>query len=137
MGDSFYCSCQAVFTLPRISTDGPLIPPDLTGRITQHSLHTRHTTVTRCRPHYSNTSQIQDRPGILIALTWDSQKSCIQYRRISIIHPSYQPSLKMHYTKVCGHPFKLVDLAISVTPVADRCIKSSTLQCNLHSKYCQ
>ena len=36
------------------------------------------------------------------------------------------------FTKVCGHPFKLVDLAISATPVADRCIKSSTQQCNLH-----
>ena len=26
------------------------------------------------------------------------------------------------YTKVCGHPFKLGDSAISATPVADRCI---------------
>ena len=29
------------------------------------------------------------------------------------------------YTKVCGHPFKLVDSAISATTVADKCIKSS------------
>ena len=36
------------------------------------------------------------------------------------------------YTKVCGHPFKLLDLAISATPVADRCIKSSTWPFNLH-----
>ena len=36
------------------------------------------------------------------------------------------------YTKVCGHPFKLVDLAISATPAADRCIKWSTQPCNLH-----
>ena len=36
------------------------------------------------------------------------------------------------YTKVCGHPFKLVDSASSPTPVADRCIKSSTPPCNLH-----
>lgn len=34
------------------------------------------------------------------------------------------------YTQVCGHPFKLVDLAISATPVAYRCIKSSTQPCN-------
>ena len=33
------------------------------------------------------------------------------------------------YTKVCGHPFKLVDLAISATPVADKCIESSTQTC--------
>ena len=35
-------------------------------------------------------------------------------------------SLKIHpytYTKVCGHPVKLVDLAISGTLIADRCIK--------------
>ena len=36
------------------------------------------------------------------------------------------------YTKVCGHPFKLVDSAISATSVADRCIKSSTQPWNLH-----
>jgi hypothetical protein len=36
------------------------------------------------------------------------------------------------YTKVCGHPFKLVDLALSATPVADKCMKSSTQPCNLH-----
>ena len=36
------------------------------------------------------------------------------------------------YTKVCGHPFKFVDLAISATAIADRCIKSSTQSCNLH-----
>ena len=41
--------------------------------------------------------------------------------------------LCVHYIyKVCGHPFKLVDLAISATPIADRCIKSSTQPCNLH-----
>ena len=28
------------------------------------------------------------------------------------------------YTEVCGHPFKLVDSAISAIPVADRCIKA-------------
>ena len=33
--------------------------------------------------------------------------------------------------KVCGHPFKLVDLAISAKPVADRCVTSSTQPCNL------
>jgi transposase len=33
---------------------------------------------------------------------------------------------------VCRHPFKLVDSAISATPVADRCVKSSTQPCNLH-----
>ena len=33
--------------------------------------------------------------------------------------------------KVCGHPFKLVDSAISATPIADRCVKSSTQPCNL------
>ena len=36
------------------------------------------------------------------------------------------------YTKVCGHPLKCVDSAISATPVADRCIKSSTQPYNLH-----
>ena len=36
------------------------------------------------------------------------------------------------YTKVRGHPFKWVDLAISATPVADRCIKLRTPPCNLH-----
>ena len=30
------------------------------------------------------------------------------------------------------HPFNLVDLAISATPVADRCIKLSTQPCYLH-----
>ena len=44
----------------------------------------------------------------------------------------YQNYTYTIYTKVCGHPFKLVDSAISVTPVADRCIKSSTPPCNLH-----
>ena len=38
------------------------------------------------------------------------------------------------HTKGCGHPSKLVDLAISATPVADRCIKSSTQPCNLCSQ---
>jgi hypothetical protein len=38
------------------------------------------------------------------------------------------------YTKVCGHPFKLVDLTISDTPVADRCRKLSTQLCNLHKQ---
>ena len=36
------------------------------------------------------------------------------------------------YTNVCGHSFKLVDLAISATLVADRCIRLSTPPCNLH-----
>jgi hypothetical protein len=36
------------------------------------------------------------------------------------------------YRKVCGYPFKWVDLFISATPVADRCIKLSTHPCNLH-----
>jgi hypothetical protein len=36
------------------------------------------------------------------------------------------------YTKVCGHPFKWVDSAISAIPVAVRCIKSSTQPFNLH-----
>jgi hypothetical protein len=36
------------------------------------------------------------------------------------------------YTKVCGRPFELVDSAILATPVADRCIKSSTQPYNLH-----
>jgi hypothetical protein len=35
-------------------------------------------------------------------------------------------------SKVCGHPFKFVDWAISATSIADRCIKSSTGPCNLH-----
>ena len=34
------------------------------------------------------------------------------------------------YAKICGHPFKWVDLAISATPIADRCITSSTQPCN-------
>ena len=38
------------------------------------------------------------------------------------------------YTKVCGHPFILVDLAISAIPVAERCITSSTQPCNLHKQ---
>jgi hypothetical protein len=33
---------------------------------------------------------------------------------------------------VCGHPFKLVDSAISATPIADRCMKLSTQPCDLH-----
>ena len=35
------------------------------------------------------------------------------------------------YTTVCGHPLKLVDSAISATPVADRCITLSTQPCKL------
>uniref|UniRef100_A0A8C8FNR6 Pre-mRNA-splicing factor 38B n=1 Tax=Oncorhynchus tshawytscha TaxID=74940 RepID=A0A8C8FNR6_ONCTS len=35
------------------------------------------------------------------------------------------------YTKVCEHPLKLADLAISASPIADS-IKSSTQPCNLH-----
>ena len=31
-----------------------------------------------------------------------------------------------------GHPFQLEDSAISATPVAGRCIKSSTHSCNIH-----
>jgi hypothetical protein len=31
-------------------------------------------------------------------------------------------------------PFKLVDSAISATPVADRCIKVSTRPCNLYKQ---
>ena len=45
----------------------------------------------------------------------------------------------MHYIyymqyiyKKCGHYLKLVDSAISATPVADRYIKSSTQPCSLH-----
>ena len=34
--------------------------------------------------------------------------------------------------EVCGHPFRLVDSAVSVILVADRCIKLSTQPCNLH-----
>ena len=40
----------------------------------------------------------------------------------------------LYIQKVCGHPFKLVDSAVSATPVADRCIKSSTQPCNLHTQ---
>ena len=36
------------------------------------------------------------------------------------------------YTKVCGHYFIFVDLAISATPIADRCIKSSIYPYNFH-----
>ena len=36
--------------------------------------------------------------------------------------------------KVCGHHFKWVDSAISATPVADRCITSSTEPCILKRK---
>ena len=36
------------------------------------------------------------------------------------------------YTKVCGHPFKLVELAISATTVSDGGMKSSTQPCSLH-----
>ena len=36
------------------------------------------------------------------------------------------------YSKVFEHTFKVVDLAISITPVADRCIQLSTQACNLH-----
>ena len=36
------------------------------------------------------------------------------------------------YPKASEHPFKLVDLAILATPIADRCIKLSTTPCNLH-----
>jgi hypothetical protein len=36
------------------------------------------------------------------------------------------------YTKVCGHPFELVDLAVAATPVAKMCVKSSTPPWNLH-----
>ncbi|CDQ77704.1 unnamed protein product [Oncorhynchus mykiss] len=46
---------------------------------------------------------------------------------IDVSHSNYT-----FYTKVCGHSFKLVDSAISATPVAYRCIKSSTQACNLH-----
>ena len=39
-----------------------------------------------------------------------------------------RPNIQIYtiYAKVCGHPFKFVDSAISAIPVADRCIKSST-----------
>ena len=36
------------------------------------------------------------------------------------------------YTKVCGQPLTLVDLAMSATPVADRFIQFSTHSYNLH-----
>jgi hypothetical protein len=32
------------------------------------------------------------------------------------------------YTKVCGHTFKIVDLAISATPVTDRYINRAHIQ---------
>uniref|UniRef100_A0A4W5KFU2 Zgc:86896 n=1 Tax=Hucho hucho TaxID=62062 RepID=A0A4W5KFU2_9TELE len=38
------------------------------------------------------------------------------------------------YTKVYGHPVKLVDLAISAIPIADRCIQFSRKPCNLHTQ---
>ena len=44
-------------------------------------------------------------------------------------------ALTLRYTtwpKVCGQPFKCVDLAVSATPIAYRCIKLSTPPCNLH-----
>ena len=47
-----------------------------------------------------------------------------------VVHTSIE--IYTIYTKVCGHPFKLVDLAISAIPVADRCIKSRPQLCNLH-----
>ena len=37
------------------------------------------------------------------------------------------PNVWTYIYKVCKHPFKLVDPAISATPIADRCIKLSTL----------
>ena len=38
----------------------------------------------------------------------------------------------LYIPKLCGQPFRLVDSAISATPVADRCIKLSTQSHNLH-----
>jgi hypothetical protein len=46
-------------------------------------------------------------------------------------------ALKIHTLyiyKSMWTPFKLVDSAISATPVADRCIKLSTQPCNLHKQ---
>jgi hypothetical protein len=47
------------------------------------------------------------------------------------IKPLHQAKYTIN-TKACGHPFNLVDSAISTTPVSDRCIKSSTQLCNLN-----
>ena len=41
-------------------------------------------------------------------------------------------TLQMYCPIVCGHPFKIVDLAISATSVADSCIKLSTTPCKRH-----
>jgi hypothetical protein len=41
--------------------------------------------------------------------------------------PSHLTPIHTH-TKACGHPFKIVDLATSDTPVADRCIKYKTVK---------
>ena len=64
------------------------------------------------------------------------RKMCIylfwpSVRKIDLffIHPS---TIYTIYRKVCEHPFKLVDSAISDIFVADRCIKLSTPPCNLH-----
>ena len=46
--------------------------------------------------------------------------------------PHHFHSIYTIYTKVCGQPIKIVDWAISATPIADRSIKSSTQPCNLH-----
>ena len=48
------------------------------------------------------------------------------------ILPKYSLNILIYTTlpKVCGHA--LVDYAISATPVADRCVRSSTQPCNFH-----
>jgi hypothetical protein len=81
-------------------------------------------------------------------LAWELLTHCIGKRRyammpvwtsiclfLTLLFTTHtQPAISTYtiYTKVCGHNFQLVDLAISATPVADRCIKSSTPPCNLH-----
>jgi hypothetical protein len=59
------------------------------------------------------------------------------YLKYLVLYPCtlvwYWYSLYIHYIyKSMWNPFKWTDSAISATPAADRCIKSSTQSCNLH-----
>uniref|UniRef100_A0A4W5KT87 Uncharacterized protein n=1 Tax=Hucho hucho TaxID=62062 RepID=A0A4W5KT87_9TELE len=76
--------------------------------------------------HQSLTSGMELKNNILVSGNADSTVRVWDIRTGQCLHTLQGEVIHTIYTKVCGHPFKLVDSAFSATPVADRCIKSST-----------
>ena len=73
-------------------------------------------------------------------VTWTRLQALVTVRsvflsgQLSESQSIYSQKIYSLYTKVCGHRFKLEDSAISAIPIADRCMKSSTLPCYLHTQ---